>query len=119
MKCEGHIDLVAYHFNVLHGDDRRRVERHLVECAACIGSFIEVKRGIEEGEDAPGPSKGARAAIRRAVAVELGIRENRSSWWERPVALAVAASVVVGASLTTHALASVAGVPPHAMAQNR
>jgi hypothetical protein len=48
------------------------------------------------------------------VARELGIEAKRA-WWERPLAVALAASVVWVAGATLHALTAPVGSPPHAL----
>jgi hypothetical protein len=40
-------DLVAYHFGVVEGGTRERLEAHLLECRACLESFLALKRDIE------------------------------------------------------------------------
>jgi anti-sigma factor RsiW len=114
MRCaEVEHELVAYHFNALDDEARRGVEEHLCECADCVRAYVELKHAVETGEAAPRPSDKARARLRRAVARELGIDDRRWSWWERPLALAIAASVVLAAGATTRALVSAPGEPPH------
>jgi anti-sigma factor RsiW len=115
MSCnEIETDLVGYHFGTLDDDARRRVEEHLVSCADCVRAFVETKRAIETSEAAPAPSNAARARLRRSVARELGVGLERT-WWERPVAIALAASVVLVASATMHALTTTDGSPPYAL----
>ncbi len=115
MSCsEIEPDLVGYHFGALDEDARRRVEEHLVSCADCVRAFVETKRAIETSEEAPAPSDMARARLRRAVARELGVGLERT-WWERPVAIALAASVVLVAGATMHALTTAEGAPPYAL----
>lgn len=107
-------ELVGYHFGTLDDEQRRRVEEHLVECSACVRAFVELKRAIETSEEAPAPSPAARAKLRRAVARELDGVER--SWWERPLAIALAASVVMIAGATMHALTSATdGAAPYAL----
>ncbi len=116
MSCaEIEQELVGYHFNTLPQDVRRRVEAHLPECDACVRAFVELKRDIETGEEAPRPSEAARLRLRRAVARELGVEAPRWRWWERPAAIAFAASVVLAAGMTTRLLTSRPGAPPHAI----
>ncbi len=115
MCAEVEHELVAYHFNALDDEARRSVEEHLCDCADCVRGYVELKRAVETGEAAPRPSDKARARLRRTVARELGIDDRRWSWWERPLALAVAASVVLAAGMTTRALVSAPGEPPHAL----
>jgi len=116
MTCDAiEPELVAYHFNVLDEDTRTRVEVHLVECSTCIRTFVALKRSIETSEDVPAPSRLARSRVRSAVAKELGLEPWRWSWWERPLAIALAASVVLAAGVTTHALTTGAGAPPYSL----
>jgi anti-sigma factor RsiW len=106
-------ELTGYHFGVLDDETRRRVEEHLIECAECVRAFVEIKRAIETSEAAPAPSDAARARLRRAVQREMGIGER--TWWERPVAIALAASVVLVSAATMHALTTTDGQPPYAL----
>ena len=107
--------LVGYHFNALSGDVRHAVEAHLVECPDCVRAFVELKRAIETSEDSPRPSDAARQRLRSAVARELGVTTTRWAWWERPLALAVAVTVVLAAGASTRALVSEPASPPHAL----
>ena len=106
-------ELAGYHFGVLDDETRRRVEAHLMECPECVRAFVEIKRAIESSEEAPAPSNAARSRLRRAVKREMGIAER--TWWERPVAIALAASVVLVSTATMHALTTTDGSPPHAL----
>jgi anti-sigma factor RsiW len=116
MTCETiEPQLVAYHFAALEDAERASVEGHLVGCAACVRAFVEVKRAIETAEAAPRPSDAARARLRRAVARELGVDVPRRSWWERPLAFALAACMVLAAGATTRAVVTRAGGPPLAL----
>ena len=116
MKCaEISRELVAYQFNALDDETRRAVETHLVECTDCVREFVTLKRAVESSEDVPKVSNAARSKLRRAVAKELGIGATQWSWWERPLALAVAASIVLVAGGVTRALATSQGSPPHAL----
>jgi hypothetical protein len=119
MCAEVEHELVAYHFNALDDDARCGVEAHLCECAGCVRAYVELKRAVETSEDAPPVSGTTRERLRRAVARELGLDDRTWSWWERPLALAVAASVVLAAGMTTRALASRPGAPPHALSETR
>jgi anti-sigma factor RsiW len=115
-------ELVAYHFGLVSSDTRDLVEPHLASCSACLRAFLELKRAIETGDHGVQPSKASRSRLRSAVAAELGARtraevESRRRWWERPLAVAVAASVVLAAGATTRALTSGRGSPPYALSQ--
>ena len=117
-------ELVAYHFGVASDDVRTLVEEHLLHCGACLRAFIEVKRAIETSEDSHAPSPATRARLRSAVAAELGLRtapavESKRHRWERPLAVAIAASVVVAAGMTTRALTAGPGSPPYAVTEGR
>ena len=105
-------ELVGYHFATLDDEARARVESHLLECPACVRAFVELKRGIETSEAAERPSDLARTRLRRAVEGELGLRRR---WWERPLAIALAASVVLVAGRAMHALTASAGSAPYAL----
>ncbi len=107
-------ELVGYHFGTQGEEARRRVEEHLVSCPECVRAFVELKRAIETSEEAPAPSPEARARLRRAVARELGVGLERT-WWERPVAIAFAASAVLIAGATMHAITTTDGSPPYAL----
>ncbi len=114
-KCdEIEPELVAYHFGLVEGQDRDGIEDHLAACASCVRAFLSIKRAIETSEDAPRPSTSARERLRRAVEREVAPVPPRR-WWERPVAFAVAASVVLAAGATTRVITSGPGAPPHAI----
>ncbi len=100
-----------YHFGALEEEERREVEAHLVTCVPCVREFVALKRSIETSADVH-PSARARARLREAVASELRVAERRWAWWERPLAIAVAASIVLAAGATTRALTSSEGAPP-------
>jgi anti-sigma factor RsiW len=106
-------ELTGYQFGTLGEETRRRVEEHLIECPECVKAFVEIKRAIETSEAAPAPSDAARARLRRAVKSEMGIAER--TWWERPIAFALAASVVLAATATMHALTTTDASPPYAL----
>ena len=115
MTCDAiEPELVGYHFGTLEDEKRRAVEEHLVSCPDCVRAFVELKRAIETSEEAPAPSDASRARLRRAVARELGVGVERT-WWERPVAIAFAASAILIAGATMHALTTTDGSPPYAL----
>ena len=92
--------LAAFHFGELPLDARNGIEAHLCGCLTCVRALLEFKRVVELAEGGPRPSETARQSLREAVATELGLRWH---WWERPVALFVAASsVVLAVFLTNH-----------------
>jgi anti-sigma factor RsiW len=106
-------ELSGYQFGTLDEETRRRVEEHLMECAGCVRAFVEIKRAIETSEAAPAPSDAARARLRSAVKREMDPASR--TWWERPIAIAIAASVVLAATATMHALTTTDGTPPYAL----
>lgn len=106
-------ELVGYHFATLDETTRARVEEHLGACADCVRAFIEIKRAVETSEESPAPTPAARARLRRAVASEMGLAPR--AWWERPLAIALAASIVLVAGATMHKLTSDSGAAPYAL----
>src|SRR5205085_12327855 len=117
---------VAYHFGEIEGAAREALEAHLVGCAGCVRAFVEVKRAVETdagdagdvgnaGGGAGAPSVEARARLRRAVEAEV-LPRAKASRWEKPIAFAVAASLVLAAGATTRALTVGPGSPPYAIA---
>jgi anti-sigma factor RsiW len=112
-------ELVAYHFATLDAETRGRLEAHLVKCSACIAAFVDIKRAVETSEREAGPSAELRVRLRRAVSDELGLTRPRWVWWERPVAIAVAASAVLVAGAALRTIASIPAAPPHALELSR
>lgn len=113
MSCERvRPELPGYHFNTLDDEARALVEEHLVTCPRCVGEYVAVKRAVETAAHAPRPSDLARARLRRAMATAMG-RPARRSWWERPLALGVAAASVMLALGAVQALGRAPGAAPH------
>jgi len=97
------LDLVPFHFGEIEDGARRAVEDHLAACPECLRAYFALKRSAETIELKPSPAAASR--LRDAVAREV---ERSSgpvpwSWWERPLAVAVACSALFVA-------AAVAGV---------
>lgn len=114
MSCERvRPELPGYHFNTLDDEARALVEDHLPACPRCAREFVAVKRAIETAAHAPRPSDLARARLRRAVALAVG-RPPRRAWWERPLALGVAAASVLLALGAVQALGRAPGAAPFA-----
>ena len=116
MDCEmTQSELVAYLFGVIEESARPSVEQHLLGCSSCLREFIALKRAAETADAEP--SVGARDRLRRAVADELKSRARRSawSWWERPLAVALAGLMVVMAMVFVRRIAASPGVPPRAL----
>lgn len=117
MTCDAFLpDLVPYHFGALEGDARAALEEHLARCSACVRAFVDTKRAIEAGAEGPRPRADARARLRRAVAIEVGAITAPRRWWERPLAFAVAATILLFASAASHALTDQPGAPPYGAA---
>jgi hypothetical protein len=112
-------ELAGYHFGTLDGETRSSLESHLIECSACVGAFVAIKRAVETSEGEPGPSPDLRLRLRRAVSDELGLSRRRWAWWERPLAVAIAASAVLAAGATLRTIASMPAAPPYALAAPR
>jgi len=115
MTCdEIQLELVAFHFGAVPEETRRALEEHLPGCPDCTRALLALKREIETAP-AEAPSPAARARLRRAVAAELGLARPRRawSWWERPLALGVAAAAVIVAVILVGALAAGPGAMPH------
>jgi anti-sigma factor RsiW len=114
-------ELFGYHFGTLSDEARGAVERHLVDCRACLAEFIALKRAIETAEHQAPASASARQRLREAVARELGLTGThavtapRRSHWERPFALSIAAMTVACALFLVHAFASGTGRMPRAL----
>ncbi len=115
MTCERvRPELTGFHFGAVEGDDRREVEAHLVACRACLEEYFELKRAVEGADLEDGPSPASRARLRRAVADTLR-RERAWAWWERPLAVGLAAASVALALGAVHAVATTSGAAPHAV----
>lgn len=113
MSCRRtEMDLVGYCFAALDDEARAELERHLLECRDCVGRFVTVKRELECTERTPAPSRACRERLREAVSREL---EGRRAWWERPLAVAIAATLVLVAGGAMRALTSLPAAPPHAL----
>ena len=116
MDCEmTQSELVAYLFGVIEDRTRADVEQHLLDCSSCLREFIALKRAAETADDAP--SAVAKDRLRRDVAGELRRASHASwSWWERPLAVALAGLMVVMAMMFVRRIAASPGAPPHTMA---
>jgi anti-sigma factor RsiW len=108
-------DLVPYHFGMIDEDARARVERHLIGCSGCLRDYIAIKRMIETSEEKPSPS--ARARLRQAVVRQVQPPRIDWSWWERPLAAALAGAAIFVACFAVHSLASGGGTAPRALAE--
>jgi predicted anti-sigma-YlaC factor YlaD len=107
--------LVAYHFGVVEGATRECLEEHLLECRACLGSFLALKRDIELSASSEAvPSARARARLRETVAkaVERQAPRKASSWWETALSFGFAGAAVTCAFVITAHIATGGGARP-------
>jgi hypothetical protein len=108
---QGH--LIGYHFATLTDDERASVEGHLVECGACLRTYLGIKSFVERG--APHdelPREAARLRLRAAVEARFRPTPRRrvTRWLRRPVPLyqgLAAVAVVAAAAVLAPALAHV------------
>lgn len=115
MSCtHDRTELVAFHLGELTLDERDTVEARLLACTACLAELFAVKRAIETAEDAPRPSDVVRERLRRAVAKVIRQPAPRR-WWERPAAVAFAASLMIASIMATQAITSGPGAAPHGL----
>jgi anti-sigma factor RsiW len=114
MDCDvTRTDLIDFHFGEIDDQPRLRVEAHLLSCPACLREFMAIKRAVET--TGTRPSEAARERLRAAVAREVApLGRAAWSWWQRPLAVAVAAAAVVLAAATVNILAAGPGRAPHA-----
>lgn len=112
MTCETiRPQLVGFHFGI--ADDRASIEDHLLECKSCLREALDLKRAIELGEDAPRPSDASRAKLRAAVQTIIAPPPVKRRPWERPVAVAFAASAVLLSIIAMHSLTAGPGEAPY------
>lgn len=112
-------ELIPFQFGDLSGEARRSVEEHLPGCNRCLTDYLALKREIETQDSGPLPSAASRLRLRAAVAQELGLDRRPWAWWERPLALATAAAVVLVAFVSLHALEPQGGRPSPAAADSQ
>lgn len=62
------VDLVAYQIGGIAEDDRSAVEAHLVECRACLGTYLAIKRAADRAAAAERPRPEVKARLRAEVA---------------------------------------------------
>jgi anti-sigma factor RsiW len=104
-------DLIAFHFGEIEDQPRLRMEAHLLCCPACLQAFLALKRSIETTEARP--SEAAREKLRDAVAREVAWQRPPAwPWWQRPLAVAVAAAAIFLAAATVNILAASPGRAP-------
>jgi len=109
-QCQA--ELAGFQLGFVEDDTRDALERHLLECADCLRSFLRLKRSMETAELEPAPSDAARLRLRAAVASELSPADRSWRWWERPLAFALAGAAVTVAFAFVQALSLLPGLPP-------
>ena len=98
-------NLIAYHFATLEDPVRESVEAHLVECTACLRTYLALKSHVDRGRAQEAPSEDARLKLRAAVQHRFRPTPTRRvrRFFTRPVplyqGLAVAAAAVLVAAL--------------------
>ncbi|MBI5517277.1 MAG: hypothetical protein HY909_26125 [Deltaproteobacteria bacterium] len=116
MNCErAKPELLGFHFGMAEAEARGALEAHLLGCPACLREYLELKRAVELPEEIEAPSELSRARLRRAVAAELRRGAAPWTWWERPLAVGLAAASVWLAVGTVRFVSTQPGRAPHAM----
>lgn len=114
-SCERVRELLpGYHLVTLEAEDRSAVEHHLGGCLACVRELVAWKRAFEVDE-VPSPPAGLRARVRAAVLSECAPRFGPFARWEQPLAVAVAAGLIVVAETLTTLLTGGEGAPPRGL----
>jgi len=105
MDCALNQDnLIAYHFATIEDPDRESVEAHLLECTACLRTYLALKAHVDRGRGEEAPSDETRLKLRAAVQQRFRPTPARRArrWLTRPVplyqGLAVAAAAVLVAA---------------------
>jgi hypothetical protein len=77
MDCTG-VDLVGYHLAAVDDAERDAIEAHLVACAACLKTYLAIKRASDRA-DKERPSPAVRERLRAEVARSFKKPEQRSN----------------------------------------
>ncbi|HEY8087674.1 MAG TPA: hypothetical protein VIF09_07515 [Polyangiaceae bacterium] len=119
MDCtliQGH--LIGYHFATASDAERGEVEGHLVECQACLRTYLALKAHVDRGgTDDDAPTDAARVRLRAAVQARFRPTATRRvrRWLTRPVpfyqGLAVAAAVLLAAAVAPAVIRALEPVP--------
>jgi anti-sigma factor RsiW len=88
MDC-ARIDVIGYHFGTHDEPESLAVERHLIECKACLSAYLAIKRHTDHAARAERPSDATRARLRRDVelAFPKPLTQRLRAWLERPIPL--------------------------------
>ena len=115
MDCDViRLDLAGFHFGELEEEPRRRVEAHLLACRECLQAFLALKRNVEAASGRF--SESGQARLRAAVQQHVAARQPPRPWpwWQRPLAVALAAAAVLLAAGAAGGMAASPGGAPHA-----
>lgn len=117
MTCENvGPELLAFHLAAVDATRREDIEAHLVSCGECLRSYLALKRGLEQEDEAAAPSPAASERLRRAVLAEIAAaRSPRWRWWERPLAFGLAATAALIALSAVRAVSSGPGAAPRSL----
>ena len=97
-------NLIGYHFATLEDPVRESIETHLVECTACLRTYLALKSHVDRGRAQEAPGEAARLKLRAAVEKRFRPTPARRvrRWLTRPVplyqGLALAVAIVVVAA---------------------
>jgi anti-sigma factor RsiW len=106
MDCTGIADhLVGYHVGAVDESERDAVEAHLVECSACVRTYLALKRASDRAElERPRPEVRARLRAEVARAFPAPTRRSKVAFFPRSIPLyqgvglaALAASIALAA----------------------
>ncbi len=120
MNCDDVSErLVALQLGGLEAEERGAVEAHPLLCPACFGEHLDWLRAATAPDEGLRARPEARARTRAIAAQALGVvaEGGARSRWDRPMALAFAAVVVLVANLASRALTRGPGEPPHRVAE--
>ena len=76
-------ELIGFQLAALDGATRAAVEAHLTGCSRCVSSFLALKRAIDAGEGAIGPSEMMRMRIRKEAEKQFSVVSHQPSAQER------------------------------------
>lgn len=93
-------ELIGFQLAALDGATRAALEAHLTGCSRCVSSFLALKRAMDSGESAIGPSEMMRMRIRKEAEKQLSAVSSQPSAPERKPrraawAIAAAAAMMI------------------------
>lgn len=81
-------ELIGFQLAALDGATRAALEAHLTGCSRCVSSFLALKRAMDAGESAIGPSEMMRMRIRKEAEKQFSVVSHQPSAPERKPARA-------------------------------